>query len=276
MATSKRAKRIEGPDTASPISARVLFGAIGWPRIERYRRSSICWRTRDGARILSIPREPASDAGSGARPRASLRLRASETIAAMELVAATLTHARVRLEPFEERHRAGLTAAAKSDSSLFAHMPFPIAERGYGPWFEWLITEQAAGHWIPHAVIDSRERIVGQSCYLTIRPEHAGVEIGGTWYAREAQGTAINPAAKLLLLGHAFACGAERVEFKTDARNAQSRAALAKLGAEFEGVFRRQMRRPNGTMRDNAYFSVIREEWPELRARIEARLAALA
>jgi RimJ/RimL family protein N-acetyltransferase len=93
--------------------------------------------------------------------------------------------------------------------------------------------------------------------------------------ARPAQGTAVNPAAKLLLLEHAFACGAERVEFKTDARNAQSRAALAKLGAAFEGIFRRQMRRPDGTMRDNAYFSVIREEWPALRARIEARIAAI-
>ncbi|HKA14081.1 MAG TPA: GNAT family protein [Myxococcota bacterium] len=193
----------------------------------------------------------------------------------MDLSAATLTHPRVRLEPFEDRHRAGLTAAAEADLSIFAHMPFPIAEVGYGPWFGWLRAEQAAGRWIPHAVIEPGGRIVGQSCYLVIRPEHAGVEIGGTWYAREAQGTAINPAAKLLLLGHAFDCGAERVEFKTDALNAQSRAALSKLGAGFEGIFRRQMRRPNGTMRDNAYFSVIREDWPELRARIEARIAAI-
>ena len=116
-------------------------------------------------------------------------------------------------------------------------------------------------------------KIVGQSCYLNLRPKDGGVEIGGTWYAREAQGTAINPASKLLLLDHAFACGAERVEFKTDALNTQSRAALTKLGAHFEGIFRRQMRRPDGSMRDNAYFSVIREEWPALRARIEARLA---
>jgi RimJ/RimL family protein N-acetyltransferase len=193
----------------------------------------------------------------------------------MQLRPAPLRHARVSLEPFAEHHRAGLTAAAEADVSIFAHMPFPIAQRGYGAWFDWLRAEQAAGRWIPHAVIAPDGRIVGQSCYLVIRPEHAGVEIGGTWYARPAQGTAVNPAAKLLLLEHAFACGAERVEFKTDARNAQSRAALAKLGAAFEGIFRRQMRRPDGTMRDNAYFSVIREEWPALRARIEARIAAI-
>jgi RimJ/RimL family protein N-acetyltransferase len=237
----------------------------------------------------------------------------------MELAAATLANAFVRLEPFEPRHRDGLIAAAHADASIFAHMPFPIAERGYGAWFDWLVAEQAAGRWLAFAVValatptrlvipgrpqaepgtqeeaqrplrpwvpDRAARvrndalvqredgnIVGQSCYLNIRAHDAGVEIGGTWYRREAQGSAINPAAKLLLLRHAFACGAERVEFKTDALNLQSRAALTKLGATFEGIFRRQMRRPNGTMRDNAYFSVIREEWAEVKTRIEARLA---
>lgn len=194
----------------------------------------------------------------------------------MNLAARVLTHARVRLEPFEERHRAGLSAAAEANLPIFAHMPFPIAERGFGAWFDWLRAEQDTGRWIPHAVIAPDGRIVGQSCYLTIRPEHEGVEIGGTWYVRDAQGTAINPAAKLLLLGHAFDCGAERVEFKTDALNAQSRAALSKLGATFEGIFRSHMKRPNGTMRDNAYFSVIRQEWPALRERIEARIAAFS
>jgi RimJ/RimL family protein N-acetyltransferase len=227
----------------------------------------------------------------------------------MDLAAATLANKFVRLEPFEARHRDGLIEAAHADMSIFRHMPYPVAREGYGGWFDWLMQEQAAGRWIAHAVIatlpplagevdraqretlgalvtppsdrfaitspvNGGENIVGQSCYLNIRPHDAGVEIGGTWYRREAQGTAINPAAKLLLIEHAFACGAERVEFKTDALNAQSRAALTKLGATFEGVFRRQMRRPDGSMRDNAYFSVIREEWPALKARIGARLEA--
>ncbi|MFT3727362.1 MAG: GNAT family protein [Terricaulis sp.] len=191
----------------------------------------------------------------------------------MKLAAAILQNDWVRLEPFEERHRAGLTAAAEANLEIFAHMPFPVAERGYGAWFDYLRGAQTAGDWIPHAAVTPDGKIVGQSCYLTIRPAHDGIEIGGTWYAPEAQGTKINPAAKLLLLEHAFACGAERVEFKTDALNTQSRAALTKLGATFEGIFRKQMKRPNDTMRDNAYFSVIREEWPALRARIEARLA---
>ena len=194
----------------------------------------------------------------------------------MHLAARVLTHTHVRLEPYEERHRSGLAAAAEANLPIFAHMPFPIAERGFDAWFDWLRAEQEAGRWIPHAVIAPDGQIVGQSCYLTIRPEHDGVEIGGTWYVPGAQGTAINPAAKLLLLGHAFDCGAARVEFKTDALNAQSRAALTKLGATFEGIFRRRTKRANGTMRDDAYFSVIREEWPALRERIEARIAALS
>jgi len=207
--------------------------------------------------------------------RATLKGEAYGGNADMDLAAATLENTFVRLEPFEPSHREGLTAAAHADLSIFAHMPFPVAERGYGAWFDWLMAEQEAGRWIAHAVI-AGGAIVGQSCYLAVRPADSGVEIGGTWVRREAQGTSVNPAAKLLLIEHAFACGAERVEFKTDALNLQSRAALAKLGASFEGIFRRQMRRPNGTMRDNAYFSIIRDEWPEAKAQIEARLEAFA
>ena len=227
----------------------------------------------------------------------------------MQLAAITLTHPRVRLEPFAERCRAGLTAAA-ADPTIWRHIPFAVVEHGYGAWFNWLMAEQATGHWLPFAVIafappftgelSSAQReteggaassphrlatlatspasgggkIVGQSCYINPRPKDACVEIGGTWYAPEAQGTAINPAAKLLLLGHAFDSSAERVEFKTDARNARSRAAMEKLGCAFEGVFRRHMRRPDGSWRDTAWYAIIREEWPGVKARLEARLEA--
>jgi RimJ/RimL family protein N-acetyltransferase len=190
----------------------------------------------------------------------------------VQLTPSILTQGPVRLEPFSEHHRAGLRAAAEADLSIFQHMPFPIAQSGYGAWFDWLRLEQDAARWIPHAVITNDGRIVGQSCYLALRPEHAGVEIGGTWYVRDVQGTAINAAAKLALLDHAFTCGAERVEFKTDSINAQSRAALTKLGATFEGIFRRRLRRPDGTWRDDAYFSIIKPEWPDVRAKIAARV----
>lgn len=192
----------------------------------------------------------------------------------MDLAARTLENRHLRLEPIEERHRAEMIAAAEADPAIFRHMPYPVAEHGFAPSFEWLLNEREAGRWIPHAIRTPDGRIAGQSCYLTIRERDAGVEIGGTWYRREMQGTAINPAAKLALLDNAFACGAERVEFKTDALNAQSRAALTKLGATFEGIHRRHMRRHNGTWRDSAYFSILRDEWPDVRARLEARLAA--
>jgi RimJ/RimL family protein N-acetyltransferase len=190
----------------------------------------------------------------------------------MDLTAATLAHKRVRLEPFEERHRAGLAAAAASPS-IWTHIPFPVLQKGYEAWFEHLREHQAAGRWLPFAVF-AEDRIVGQSCYINPRPTDSCVEIGGTWYMPQAQATYVNPSAKLLLLGHAFASGAERVELKTDALNARSRAAMLKLGCTFEGVHRHHMRRADGTWRDTAWFSILREEWPAIRERPEARIAA--
>ncbi|MBX3430517.1 MAG: GNAT family N-acetyltransferase [Hyphomonadaceae bacterium] len=191
----------------------------------------------------------------------------------MDLAAGTLERGRVRLEPFEERHRESLAAVADADPEIFRHMPFPVAKLGYSAWFDLLRQDQAEGRSIPHAVLLD-DRIVGQSCYLNIRPRDAGVEIGSTWYARDAQGGIVNPSAKLLLIGNAFAQGAERVELKTDALNARSRAAMLKMGAQFEGIHRKHMRRADGSLRDTAWFSVIREEWPFVRAGLETRLAA--
>ena len=114
---------------------------------------------------------------------------------------------------------------------------------------------------------------VGVTTYMEIRPAHRGLEIGSTWLARPAQGTAINPEAKYLLLRHAFeTLGAVRVQLKTDGRNLQSQRAIAKLGALREGVLRRHMILPDGYIRDTVMFSVIAEEWPAVKAGLEARL----
>jgi len=191
----------------------------------------------------------------------------------MDLAARILTNGRVRLEPFAEHHRAPLAALAGADPALFRHMPFPVAERGYSAWFDLLRADQAAGRSIPHAIF-ADGAVVGQSCYLNLRPGDAGVEIGSTWYAAAAQGTFVNPAAKLLLIGNAFGAGAERVELKTDALNTRSRAAMLKMGAQFEGIHRKHMRRADGSLRDTAWFSVIRDEWPAVKAGLEARIAA--
>ena len=116
---------------------------------------------------------------------------------------------------------------------------------------------------------------LGSARFTHIFPAHRRAEIGGTWYAREAQGTAVNPEAKLLLLGHAFAAGLRRVELVCDARNARSRAAILKLGAREEGRLRAHMVLPDGGRRDSLMFSITDEDWPAVRARLEARLAAV-
>lgn len=191
----------------------------------------------------------------------------------MKLAATTLTHARVRLEPLTTAHRTGLIDAGV-DPAIWAYIPFPVEMLGYGMWFDWLMGEHEAGRWIVHAVVAPDGRVVGQTCYINMREAEAGVEIGGTWYAPDVQGGPINPACKLLLLGHAFDSGAERVEFKTDADNERSRAAILKLGASFEGIHRKHMRKRDGTLRDTAWYSILREEWPGVREKLEARLAA--
>jgi N-acetyltransferase len=192
----------------------------------------------------------------------------------MELAARILERGGIRLEPFEERHLEGLTAASLIDAAVFRHMPVPVAAKGYRFWWEILRADQAAGRSIPHAVLRDGV-VVGQSCYLNIRNRDAGVEIGSTWYMPDAQRTVVNPTCKLLLIGNAFEQGAERVELKTDALNNASRGAMLKMGAKFEGIHRKHMRRADGTLRDTAWYSVIREEWPEVKAGLEARLAAL-
>jgi N-acetyltransferase len=189
----------------------------------------------------------------------------------LELEHVRASHGAVRLEPLDESHRAGLAAAAR-DPTLWAWWPRGDMGADFDTHFEWQKEENAAGRWLLHTVFEG-DAIVGQTCYLNFRPEHASVEIGGTWYARGAQGSRVNPACKLMMLGHAFISGAERVELKTDALNAASRAAMLKMGATFEGVHRHHMRRVDGTWRDTAWYSVLYEEWPNVRADLEARLA---
>jgi RimJ/RimL family protein N-acetyltransferase len=117
------------------------------------------------------------------------------------------------------------------------------------------------------------DTVVGSTRYLALRPEHRSVEIGWTWLTPEAWGTGINIEAKLLMLEHAFErFGCLRVELKTDARNERSRGAMAALPAQFEGVHRKAMLVRGGQRRDSAWYSVIDDEWPEVRANLLRRL----
>jgi N-acetyltransferase len=115
--------------------------------------------------------------------------------------------------------------------------------------------------------------IVGTSSLGDVDVVNEEVHLGWTGYAPRTWGSAVNPATKLLLLGHAFEdCGFGRVRIQTDLRNERSQAAIAKLGATREGVLRRHLRRADGTFRDTVLFSIIADEWPDVRSRLEARL----
>jgi RimJ/RimL family protein N-acetyltransferase len=133
---------------------------------------------------------------------------------------------------------------------------------------------QAAGTALPFATILAAEnRVIGSTRFANYDRGNRRVEIGWTWIAPPWQRSGANVEAKLLMLGHAFdVLGCNRVEFKTDALNDKSRSALLGIGAQEEGTLRRHMVLWNGRIRDSVYFSVIREEWPQVRAHLEGRL----
>jgi RimJ/RimL family protein N-acetyltransferase len=187
---------------------------------------------------------------------------------------ARLEGERVVLEPLGADHEADLLEASR-DPEIWTWMPYRIG----GPaelaaWLEGAVAETAAGREGAFATVDRASgRAIGSTRYLNLRPEHRGLEIGHTWLGRAAWRTGANVEAKLLMLAHAFdGLDCLRVEFKTDARNERSRAALAALPARFEGIFRSHMVVPYG-IRDSAYYSVVASEWPAVRASLCARLA---
>ena len=179
------------------------------------------------------------------------------------------------LEPLEARHQPGLYAAARHSEIWTWLAPIGGSEDYFGRWFSASLAESAAGRESVFATIDRASgEPIGSTRYLNLREVHKGLEIGWTWLAPSYWGAGANVEAKLLMLGHAFdQLGCMRVEFKTDARNERSRAALAALPAEFEGVLRKHMLMPGVGVRDSAYYSVIDADWPAVRANLQRRLA---
>jgi len=187
----------------------------------------------------------------------------------------TLTGRFIVLEPHAPAHRAGLIEAA-ADPEIWRYIPIDMS-KGFAGRLELIERENANGQMISFTVRRrSDNAVVGSTSYVALAPEHARVEIGMTWNRGDAQGGPVNPEAKYLLLGNAFAAGYNRVEFKTDSKNARSRAALKKLGAKEEGTLRGHMWMPRGYFRDSVYFSILASEWPEVKASLEKRLAAFA
>lgn len=180
---------------------------------------------------------------------------------------------RVSLEPIDPRFAPDLFAALNHDE-VWRWIPFtqPTDAAQFDKFFDWLLEENAADRMGTFITIDGDDKVIGTSSYMAIRDEHDGVEIGSTMVTPTSWGTGANVEAKLLMLDHAFnRLGCQRVEFKTDSRNERSRKALEAIPAQFEGIFRKHMNTPYG-VRDSAYYSVIDEDWPDVRANLESRL----
>lgn len=193
----------------------------------------------------------------------------------MVLAVTQLENRFVRLEPFTEALEGEVRAALDCDAPSWDIM----VSAGYGPHFDgwWRSARKAMEHGTRIAWAVRRQSdgaVVGTTSLYEIKPDYRRCEIGSTFYRPEARGGPVNPACKRLLLGHAFDSGAVRVEIITDAINPGSQAAIRKLGARDEGVLRKHKITFRGRIRDTAQFAILDDDWPEVRARLDARLAA--
>jgi N-acetyltransferase len=186
----------------------------------------------------------------------------------------TLEGRHVRLEPLAKEHLAGL-AQVGLDEGLWRWSPMPLrTHEDLAAYIETALQEQERGLSLPFTILEKATgRAIGSTRYGNIDRTHHRVEIGWTWVARDWQRTAINTEAKYLLLRHAFeTLGCLRVELKTDSLNEKSRAAILRIGAKEEGIFRNHMITESGRIRHSVYFSIIESEWPAVKARLETML----
>ena len=188
----------------------------------------------------------------------------------------TLEGEHVRLVPLERGHVDKLWPVA-AEERLWRWIPFPIRTRDdLAEYVATAIAGREAGHMLAFATVErSTGRLIGSSRFGNIVPADFRAEIGWTWVGVPWQRSAVNSEAKLLMLDHAFgAWHCHRVEFKTDSLNQQSRAGLLGIGATFEGIFRNHMVTHTGRLRHSAWYSITDDEWPEVRRRLVARIAA--
>jgi len=185
-----------------------------------------------------------------------------------------LSGSRIRLQPLATEHLEGLAAVA-TDADMFRWIGADLSDPGtLEAWIQTAIQSGERGLEVPFVVRSAESgEILGTTRFMSLALEHLVAEIGWTWYARSVWGGGVNVETKLLLLGHAFeTLGLRRVEFKTDSRNERSRGALTALGAQYEGTFRKHRVLPGGGVRHSAYYSVIDDEWPAVRAGLAQRL----
>ena len=180
----------------------------------------------------------------------------------------------VRLEPLREDHLEGL-AAVGLDEDLWRWIPAPVRTvEEMAAYIATALREQGQGVSLPFALVERQSgRLIGSTRYGNIDRIHHRVEIGWSWVARKWQRTAVNSETKYLLLKHAFdTLGCIRVELKTDSLNERSRAAILRIGAQEEGIFRNHIVTASGRIRHTVYYSIVDSEWPTVKARHEAKL----
>ncbi|MGH7676068.1 MAG: GNAT family N-acetyltransferase [Gemmatimonadales bacterium] len=187
----------------------------------------------------------------------------------------TLVGRFVRLEPLTLDHHTDLCAVGLEPALWRWTWDGARTAAELRRYIETALVEQAAGRSLPFAIVEQAGgRAIGSTRYGNIEPAHRRLEIGWTWLGAAWRRTACNTDCKLLLLTHAFeALGYQRVEFKTDALNAPSRAALLRIGATEEGTFRKHGITADGRIRDTVYFSIVDDEWSRVKARLVERLA---
>jgi RimJ/RimL family protein N-acetyltransferase len=186
----------------------------------------------------------------------------------------TLEGQQVRLEPLAKAHLGGLSEVGL-DEELWRWIPTLVrTPEEMAAYIETALNEQERGISLPFALVEKATgRPIGSTRYGNIERTHHRVEIGWTWVARDWQRTAANTEAKYLLLKHAFeTLGCMRVELKTDSLNERSRAAILRIGACEEGIFRNHMTTASGRIRHTVYFSIIDSEWPAVKARLQSML----
>ncbi|MPZ69138.1 MAG: GNAT family N-acetyltransferase [Actinobacteria bacterium] len=191
---------------------------------------------------------------------------------------------RVRLEPLSRDAVPGLVIAASGPRDSYDYALVPPDIQGMTSYVDDALADQRQGESVPLVIFDAvRDEIVGSTRFMDIvywGPDEgvpSAVEIGSTWLAASAQRTGINTEMKLLMLGYAFEdWKVHRVTLKTDSRNQRSRAAMERIGCRYEGIRRAHIPALDGGIRDTAYYSVLRAEWPEVRDHLAALIAAHA
>ncbi len=192
----------------------------------------------------------------------------------MQISSVTLKGASVRLEPLSLDHLPALCEVGLDPELWRWTNTACLDEASMRAYVESALRAREAGTELPFATIDRASgRVAGSTRYMNVDMAHKRLEIGSTWLAAPWQRTALNTEAKYLMLRHAFeTLGCLRVELKTDVLNERSRAAILRIGARQEGIFRKHMITATGRNRDTVWFAVIDDEWPGVKERLERKL----